>query len=120
MAVALPTPLLEVAAPELSLLAALAIRLATEPVERLAFTDAAARVVLRAAGFAAALRVTLVVAVFAVVFLATVFLGAAFLATARRVLEVLAFTAPVLAGRVRWLNTMAHSSSLRLLGLLPC
>ena len=113
--------MLEVAAPEPNLLAALAIRLATEPVERLAFAGDADRAVLRAAGLAAALRVTLVVVAFlAVVFLATAFLGAAFLATARRVVVVLAFTLPVLTGRVRWLNTMAHSSSLRLLGLLPC
>ena len=109
--------------PEPNLLAAFAIRLATDPAERLAFAGDVAFEVLRAAGLAAALRVTftlVVVAFLAVVFLATAFLGAAFLATARRVVEVLAFTLPVLEGRVRWLNTMAHSSSLRLLGLLPC
>ena len=109
-----------------SLLAAFAIRLATEPAARLAFTGDEARVVLRAAGLAADLLFTLVVATYlevvflAAVFLATAFLGAAFLATARRAVEVLAFTLPVLVGRERWLNTMAHSSSLRLLGLLPC
>ena len=101
---ALPTPLLEEAALEPNLLAAFAIRLATEPAARLAFAGAAALEVFRAAGLAAALRATftlVVVAFLAVVFLAAAFLGAAFLATARRVDVVLAFTLPVLAGRVR-------------------
>ncbi|MGB0875104.1 MAG: DEAD/DEAH box helicase, partial [Synechococcus sp.] len=65
----------------------------------MAFAGAAALEVLRAAGFAAALRATftlVVVAFLAVVFLAAAFLGAAFLATARRVDVVLAFTLPVL------------------------
>ena len=74
---ALPTPLLEEAALEPNLLAAFAIRLATEPAARLAFAGAAALEFLRAAGFAAALRATFTLVV--VAFLAVVFLAAAFL-----------------------------------------
>ena len=62
--------------PEPNLLAALAIRLATDPAERLAFAGDVAFEVLRAAGLAAALRVTFTLVV--VAFLAVVFLVAAF------------------------------------------